>query len=87
MFCDTCPALLHLSEHQPERIYTDGGRVVFTVCGDCHADIKADNVRTDNSRASRMFNACISRHYRPPNSLLSFAEGLSVSGSFLGSWF
>ena len=87
MLCDTCDKPTLTSAYQPANIYRHQGRICLVVCGDCEEDIKADNVRTDNSRASRMFNACISRHYRPPNSLLSFAEGLAVSGSFLGSWF
>ena len=75
MLCDTCDKPTLSSAYQPANIYRHQGRICLVVCGDCHEDIKADNVRTDDSRSSQLLNACISD--RPA----------VVSGSFLGAWF
>ena len=75
MLCDTCDKPTLSSAYQPAQIYRHRGDICLVVCGDCDEDIKADNVRTYDSRSSQLLNACIS--YLPA----------VVSGSFLGAWF
>ncbi len=60
MLCDTCDKPILSSDHQPARAYTLRNEPVLIVCGDCSEDIKADNIRTDDSKGSRLLNACIS---------------------------
>ena len=79
MLCDTCDKPTLASAYQPANIYRHQGRICLVVCGDCEEDIKADNVRTDDSKGSQLLNALISRS--PDTSIAT------VSGSFLGSWF
>jgi acid phosphatase class B len=74
MLCDTCDHPILSSDHQPARAYTLRDEPVLIVCGDCSEDIKADNIRTDDSKGSRLLNACIS-------------ASKSLPAAFLGSWF
>ncbi len=69
MLCDTCDKPILSSDHQPARAYTLRNEPVLIVCGDCSEDIKADNVRTDDSKGSRLLNACISASDTAPDFL------------------
>jgi predicted metal-binding protein len=69
MLCDTCDKPILSSDHQPARAYTLRDEPVLIVCGDCSEDIKADNVRTDDSKGSRLLNACISASDTAPDFL------------------
>jgi hypothetical protein len=69
MLCDTCDLPILSSDHQPARAYTLRDEPVLIVCGDCSEDIKADNIRTDDSKGSRLFNACISASKSAPDFL------------------
>jgi RNase P subunit RPR2 len=69
MLCDTCDKPILSSDHQPARAYTLRNEPVLIVCGDCSEDIKADNVRTDDSKGSRLLNACISAGDTAPDFL------------------
>ena len=73
MLCDTCDKPTLSSAYQPAKI-------CLVVCGDCEEDIKADNVRTDDSKGSQLLNDLISRDP-------GLTNPLAVTGSFLGSWF
>ena len=77
--CDTCDTLPHPNHTPAPPVYTTNGLTCLVVCGDCHADITADNIRTDDSEGSQLLNALISRS--PDTSIAT------VSGSFLGAWF
>jgi predicted metal-binding protein len=69
MLCDTCDKPILSSDHQPARAYTLRDEPVLIVCGDCSEDIKADNIRTDDSKGSRLLNACISASDTAPDFL------------------
>ena len=69
MICDTCDKPILSSDHQPARAYTLRDEPVLIVCGDCSEDIKADNIRTDDSKGSRLLNACISASDTAPDFL------------------
>ena len=69
MLCDTCDKPTLSSDHQPARAYTLRNEPVLIVCGDCSEDIKADNIRTDDSKGSRLLNACISASDTAPDFL------------------
>ena len=69
MLCDTCDHPILSSAHQPARAYTLRDEPVLIVCGDCSEDIKADNIRTDDSKGSRLLNACISASSAAPDFL------------------
>jgi predicted metal-binding protein len=69
MLCDTCDKPILSSDHQPARAYTLRNEPVLIVCGDCSEDIKADNIRTDDSKGSRLLNACISASDTAPDFL------------------
>ena len=91
--CNTCDTLTHPNHNPAPQIYDTNGLTPLVICGDCHADIKADNVRTDASEGSRLLNAAISRHdgapyhcEQAPAFLTGDHQG-PLSGSFLGSWF
>ena len=79
MLCDTCDKPTLASAHQPANIFRHHGRICLVLCGDCDEDMKADNIRTDDSRGSQLLNALISR---------GGDTGIhTVTGSFLGAWF
>ena len=67
--CDTCDTLTHPSHNPAPQVYTTNGLTCLVICGDCHADINADNIRTDDSKGSRLLNACISASDTAPDFL------------------
>ena len=79
--CDTCDTLTHPSHNPAPQVYTTNGLTCLVICGDCHADINADNVRTDSSEGSRLLNAAIRGHDGAPK----HAE--QVPAFLTGSWF
>ena len=79
MLCDTCDKPTLSSAYQPAQVYRQHGEICLILCGDCDEDMKADNIRTDDSEGSQLLNALISRS--PDTSIAT------VSGSFLGAWF
>ena len=89
--CDTCDTLTHPSHNPAPQVYTTNGLTCLVICGDCHADINADNVRTDGSKGSRLLNAAISRHDGAPRhceQAPAFFTGHHQGPAFLsGSWF
>ena len=89
--CDTCDTLTHPNHNPAPHCYTTNRLDLFVLCGDCHADVEADNVRTDDSEGSRLLNAAISRHDGAPyhqNQAPAFFTGHHHGPAFLsGSWF
>ncbi len=89
--CDTCDTLTHPNHNPAPHCYTTNRLDLFVICGDCHADVEADNVRTDDSEGSRLLNAAISRHPGAPyhqNQAPAFFTGHHQGPLFLsGSWF
>ena len=89
--CDTCGALTHPNHNPAPQVYTHNGLDCLIVCGDCHEDVKADNIRTDDSEGSRLLNAAISRHDGAPRhceQAPAFLTGHYQGPAFLsGSWF
>ncbi len=89
--CNTCDTLTHPNHNPAPQIYDTNGLTPLVICGDCHADIKADNVRTDSSEGSRLLNAAISRHDGAPyhcEQVPAFLTGHYHGPAFLsGSWF
>ena len=93
--CDTCDTLTHPSHNPAPQVYTTNGLTCLVICGDCHEDIKADNVRTDDSFGARMLNAAVSRHdgaprhcEQAPAFFTGHHQGPAPAPAFLsGSWF
>jgi hypothetical protein len=89
--CDTCDTLTHPAHNPAPHVYTSNGLDCLVICGDCHADVEADNVRTDDSKGSRLLNAAISRHVGAPRHCEPapvFFTGHHQGPLFLsGSWF
>ena len=89
--CDACDTLTHPNHNPAPHVYTSNGLDCLVICGDCHADVEADNVRTDDSKGSRLLNAAISRHAGAPrhqNQAPAFFTGHHQGPLFLsGSWF
>ena len=89
--CNTCDTLTHPNHNPAPHCYTTNRLDLFVICGDCHADVEADNVRTDDSEGSRLLNAAISRHDGAPyhqNQAPAFFTGHHQGPLFLsGSWF
>ena len=93
--CDTCDTLTHPTHNPPPQIYSERGLTCLVICADCHEDMKADNVRTDFSRGSRLLNAAISggegdpKHCEQvPAFLTGAVHGPDQAPAFLsGSWF
>ena len=89
--CNTCDTLTHPNHNPAPHCYTTNRLDLFVLCGDCHADVEADNVRTDDSEGSRLLNAAISRHDGAPyhqNQAPAFFTGHHQGPLFLsGSWF
>ena len=88
--CNTCDTLTHPSHNPAPHCYTTNRVDLFVLCGDCHADVEADNIRTDDSEGSRLLNAAISRHDGAPyhqNQAPAFFTGHHQGPLFLsGSW-
>ena len=93
--CDTCDTLTHPAHNPAPQVYTTNGLTCLVICGDCHADINADNVRTDDSEGSRLLNAAVSRHdgaprhrEQAPAFFTGHHQGPAHAPAFLsGSWF
>ena len=89
--CDTCDTLTHPNHNPAPHVYTSNGLDCLVICGDCHADVEADNIRTDDSEGSRLLNAAISRHAGAPRhceQAPAFFTGHHQGPAFLsGSWF
>ena len=79
--CDACDTLTHPSHNPPPQIYSEHRLTCLVICADCHEDIKADNVRTDGSKGSRLLNAAISGHDGAPK------HSEQVPAFLTGSWF
>jgi uncharacterized CHY-type Zn-finger protein len=79
--CITCHDLTHPAHNPAPQVYTTNGLDSLIVCGDCHEDIQADNVRTDDSEKAQLLNACISRHDGAPK------HDHQVPAFLTGSWY